>query len=84
LAIALAGVFFGGPDHVFWPSVVAGLLISPLWVSLGFDGYDSSETRRSLFDDSDPITYESPFDNRSCDPNHISNGGTSLVEWSDM
>lgn len=85
VVIAVVAVFFGGPGHVFWPSVVSGLLISPLWVSLGFGGYAESEPRRSLFDDSDHAlnNYESPFDYRSCDPNHISNGGTNLVEWSD-
>lgn len=39
LAIFLAGVFFGGPGHVFWPAVVGGLRIYPplgvaVWVWL--------------------------------------------------
>lgn len=86
LAIVLAGVFFEGPGHVFWPAVVGGLLISPLWASLsGFGWGESAAPRHNLFDDSDhaPINYEPSLNYRSCDPNHISNGGTNLVEWSD-
>lgn len=86
LAIALAGVFFGGPGHVFWPSVVGGLLISPLWAMLESGGGEPSEPHRTLFDDSDHVfdNYESPLDWRSSDPYHISNGGSNAVEWSDL
>lgn len=82
LAIALAGVFFGGPGHVFWPSVVGGLLISPLWTMLESGGGESSESHRTLFDDTS-FGDEPSSIWRSADPNHISNGGPNIVEWSD-
>ncbi|NHQ82916.1 hypothetical protein HA051_15195 [Chromobacterium vaccinii] len=93
LAIALAGIFFGGPGHVFWPSVVGGLLISPLWEMLD-PGVRSSVEPRSLFDESDHAFssdassytggFESSSNWRSADPLHISNGGPNLTEWSDI
>lgn len=94
LAIFLAGIFFGSPGHVFWPSSVSGLLISPMRASLSGYGWDeSSKPRRSLFEDSDhaflnddspsdPFGYEPSSEWRSADVHHISNGGPNVFEWS--
>lgn len=88
--ISACATFWLVPEQRFWPFVISGLLLSPLWAEFSDSRSNSGEsnyaTQRSLFNSQEDLYLLSNNLSdcwSSSDPKHISNGGSNLVEWSD-